>query len=169
MASKKAFRAQSTLRKVQSTLFSMQPATISMSQAHEKTFTLTFGDMAENHVGMQKIGSLAQSGFDLVDMQRAKNWFASRGIVCEMTELNQAITDPYLEQSSEKAYILIARQGLNALLGRDDAADVLYVEQDLLPKDTQARMYGRVVNKHARHNLCFGPVSHTPHIQYNST
>jgi hypothetical protein len=40
--------------------------------------------------------------------------------------------------------------------------DALKEEQDALPKDTKALMWGRVVNKHARHNLCFAPVGHAP-------
>jgi hypothetical protein len=33
-----------------------------------KTFSLTFGDVAENHKGMQKIGTLSNVGFNLSDM-----------------------------------------------------------------------------------------------------
>jgi len=32
-----------------------------------KTFSLTFGDVAENHKGMQKIGTLSNLGFNLSD------------------------------------------------------------------------------------------------------
>ena len=40
--------------------------------------------------------------------------------------------------------------------------DKLFLEQDALEKDTKAFMYGRVVNKHARHNLCFGEEHQEP-------
>jgi hypothetical protein len=43
-----------------------------------------------------------------------------------------------------------------------EGGDALKAEQDALPKDTKALMWGRVVNKHARHNLCFAPVGHAP-------
>ena len=33
-----------------------------------KTFTITFGDVAENHKGMQKIGTLSDVGFNLNDL-----------------------------------------------------------------------------------------------------
>lgn len=60
----------------------------------------------------------------------------------------------------KKAYIFIARKGVSAILHEiDKNADDFYKEQDLLPKDTKAKMYGRVVNKTARHNLCFGAES----------
>jgi len=32
---------------------------------NNKAITMTFGDQAENHVGMQQIGKLATSGFSL--------------------------------------------------------------------------------------------------------
>ena len=41
----------------------------------QSTVTLTFGDQAENHVGMQKIGKLADSGFDYNDLVQAKTKF----------------------------------------------------------------------------------------------
>ena len=38
-----------------------------MSTFQKKTVTLTWGCQAENHVGMQKIGKLAENGFNLID------------------------------------------------------------------------------------------------------
>ena len=37
-----------------------------------KTFSLTFGDVAENHKGMQKIGTLSNNGFNLDDINKMK-------------------------------------------------------------------------------------------------
>jgi len=48
-----------------------------------QTFTITFGDQAENHVGMQKIGQLSQTGFTLEDLNRAKACFEQNGIQSE--------------------------------------------------------------------------------------
>jgi hypothetical protein len=115
----------------------------------DQTFTLTFGDSAENHVGMKKLGALANDGFNLDDLNRAKEYFESRGYVTELIHLG------------ENAYFLIVRSGLNAIVNADD----FYVEQDKLEKDTKAKMYGRVVNKKARHNLCFGDVSIAPNYE----
>jgi hypothetical protein len=60
------------------------------------------------------------------------------------------------------AYILLARGGLNALLHSSTGADEFYHEQLKLPKDTKALMYGKVLNKHARHNLCFDHTAQEP-------
>lgn len=44
------------------------------------TFTLTFGDQAENHAGMKKIGIMAEEGFNLDDLEGAMLWFTQNGI-----------------------------------------------------------------------------------------
>ena len=36
------------------------------------TITITFGDQSENHVGMQKIGKLAENGFTINELNTAK-------------------------------------------------------------------------------------------------
>ena len=38
----------------------------------------------------------------------------------------------------------------------------MYNEQNILDTDKKAFMYGRVLNKRARHNLCFGDYSQEP-------
>jgi alkylated DNA repair dioxygenase AlkB len=150
------------------------------------TITLTFGDQAENHVGMQKIGKMADAGFSSEDMARTRAFFEERGFVCEYIELMDSLvpygqcTDAVDVMPNEKipahlrAPLLIIRGGVNAfsldesLESLSDSstaislADLLYQEQSGLPKDTKAKMYGRVVNKYARHNLCFADESQEP-------
>lgn len=126
-----------------------------------QTFTITFGDQAENHVGMQKIGSLAAEGFNLSDLERAKAWFESRGTTCTLISLHHLLPSE-LQYTENEAYVLVARKGLVALLDRTSGPDDLFQEQEMLDKDRQAFMYGRVVNKHARHNLCFGSFNQEP-------
>ena len=52
--------------------------------------TLTLGDQAENHAGMEKLGELAQEGhgFNLEDLQKAKLKLEEIGIVCEIISLD---------------------------------------------------------------------------------
>jgi len=45
------------------------------------TITITFGDRAENHVGMQKIGQLAENGFSIQDLENAKIYLENKGII----------------------------------------------------------------------------------------
>jgi hypothetical protein len=39
------------------------------------TFTITFGDRAENHQGMQIIGKMAERGFSPEDLRETKDRF----------------------------------------------------------------------------------------------
>jgi hypothetical protein len=125
-----------------------------------QTFTITFGDQAENHVGMQKIGQLSQTGFTLEDLNRAKACFEQNGIQCSLINLKTLLPDEVIA-NAEDAYILIAHQGLNCMI-KPYNSDHFFQEQAALEKDTQAFMYGRVVNKHARYNLCFGSQDQEP-------
>ena len=107
---------------------------------YTQTFTLTFSESVENHAGMQIIGNKCAKGFD-------EDYV--RGLACvfdaECIELG--------DMSQPDACICIFRDGLRRIF--DINPDELYSEQDALEKDTKAFMYGRVVNKKARYNLCF--------------
>lgn len=118
-----------------------------------ETYTLTFGDQAENHVGMQKIGTLADVGFTYDDLIQARDWFRFKGGEADVISLQQPETPD--------AWIMIARRGLASILN-PGTIEQFFDEQQILPKDTQAKMYGRVVQKRARHNLCFDEVAFEP-------
>jgi hypothetical protein len=117
-----------------------------------ETVAITFGDAGENHVGMQKVGSIADSGFTREDLMCAKKFFEDRCCKCEWVDLGR----------DENAAVLIIRDGVECLLGLENGADLLYEEQCSFERDTKAFMYGRVVNKHARHNVCFGETAQEP-------
>lgn len=105
--------------------------------------TITWGDVCENHARMQKIGLLATRGFSIEELEHARDYF-------ENSELIK------LEMKDEKAAVLVIRNGCRAL-GGDSRA--IFAELSALNWDKKAKMYGRVVNKIARHNLCFSDVS----------
>ena len=174
---------------------------VQVSRKYKKTFTITLGDQAENHVGMQKIGSMADKGFTLEDLEVAKAWFESRGVGCELMNLKTACgLEHSLAEKTKDAFVLIARGALDIILSDDEkevgdkseaatsidesvtrhdvstavpvtprpggtVADNFFREQDCLEKDKRAFMYGRVVDKHARHNLCFGEESQEPEYE----
>jgi hypothetical protein len=136
---------------------------------HNKTtITLTFGDVAENHAGMQKVGRMSQIGFTYEDLAASHKFFTDVGYTCELYDLGESAcagTTPeanYAMLRGEKAYFLIIRSGVNYLLGEKDGADNLYTEQKALMWDTKAYMRGRVVNKLARYNLCYDDVAQEP-------
>jgi hypothetical protein len=117
--------------------------------------TLTFGDMAENHKGMEKIGEMAKEGdgFQYKDLKKIK----------KRLQGNADIYDVSYEDN--KAYILVIKDGVNKLLGDMGTKEDLFREQKGLKYDKKAFMYGRVVDKHARWNLCFDEVNRDANYQ----
>ena len=124
----------------------------------KNTITITYGDQAENHVGMQKLGHFADKGFTIQDLLFAKDKFEKIGCACELIDLNQSIKNN--KNNIDKAAILIIRNGVSTLLGVP--AIEMYHEQNNLEWDKKAYMYGKVVNKHARHNLCYADYDQQP-------
>jgi len=126
--------------------------------------TITFGDQAENHVGMQKIGQLADEGFSVDDLKRTLGVFSKLGFKCELIDLNKNLVPKIPEMNNvESAAVLIIRNGIDCILrNMNKTSNDLLLEQLNLKWDTKAKMYGRVVNKKARHNLCYGDKSQEP-------
>lgn len=133
--------------------------------------TLTAGDQAENHAGMAKIGTLSDRGFTEADLLQAAAHFPPERV--ELVRLHDALPArargraatsggeaPARDRSRDaldaheeddrppEAFVLILRAAVP-----NHAA--LLAEMLSLPWDTKAKMRGRVVHKHARHNLCF--------------
>jgi hypothetical protein len=127
------------------------------------TFSLTFGDVAENHKGMQKMGTISDVGFNLTDLHKMKDWFEYQGCKCNIINLHWLLDEQFQENNT--AYILIIKNAVNVLLEDECGNNKLYNEQNILEKDSKAFMYGRVVNKHARHNLCFGEKNQEPNYE----
>lgn len=123
--------------------------------------TLTFGEVAENHVGMQQMGDKADEGLCLEDLERSKALFETKGFKPYIVHLNEALSevDDVDESKVEEAAVLVIPDGVHAM---DINPDELEKEQNSLTVDTKAFMYGRVVNKKARYNLCFGEDSQEP-------
>lgn len=53
------------------------------------TITITFGDQAENHRGMQKIGKEAKNGYSRKDLELSKEKFEKSGYKCILVNLNE--------------------------------------------------------------------------------
>ena len=92
--------------------------------------TLTFGDVAENHVGMQKIGNLAEQGFTIQHLLHVKEYFDALNVETKIIHLNT----PGIK--ADDAYVLIIKNGVNSLLNDPNGANHLFDEQNLLEKDT---------------------------------
>eukprot|EP00164_Ancoracysta_twista_P013610 GFYU01021801.1.p1 GENE.GFYU01021801.1~~GFYU01021801.1.p1 ORF type:complete len:339 (+),score=20.23 GFYU01021801.1:74-1018(+) len=125
-----------------------------------ETISITLGDCAEGHTGMERLGQAAPEGFDEADLRRAQEYFESRGCECTLDCLNDQLPGEVV--GVECAFVLFIRKGVNKLLSQSSTedgggADALIRELTTrFEWDKKARMRGRVVNKHARHNVCFG-------------
>ena len=127
------------------------------------TVTLTFGDVAESHVGMQKIGKMAEHGFSLGDIKKARTWFKERGCKTMIVKLNDFLPKSVGDRDEEKellkvqdAYIFVARNGLKHLIGDDIGSNLL---TEMLFFEWDKKIYNvkkkTVQNKNARYNLNF--------------
>ena len=122
----------------------------------KETFTITFGDKAENHAGMQCIGNSALFGYSKIDLIKMQNWFINKNLKSEVIDLSYNNSESDIK--TPEAYLLIVKNGASAFCNTND----LFNELKNLKWDSKAFMKGRVVNKHARHNLCFGDKYQSP-------
>lgn len=123
-----------------------------------KTSTITFGDVAENHVGMEQIGKLHKSGYSLDTLLNVQRRLESEGVTCELIPLHSHWKG---KGTVKEAYVLVIRKGTQHIL-KIDNTKTLISENDVLDVDKHALMRGRVVNKHARWNLCFADEDQEP-------
>lgn len=156
----------------------------------KQTWTITFGECVENHAGMVKHGTLAKEGFSRDDLASAKQFAESKGLSTEFYDLSKELPEKYHStvQNLNDACILIIRNGIkmffdNSLQAPTNASSQTSANININTVspakytiesfdrevratknivDKKALMYGRVVNKHARHNLCFADTKQAP-------
>ena len=130
---------------------------------YNDTYTITFGGQVENHVGMEKIGKLDEEGFSISDLEEAKIEFENQGCKCELINLKEAVdfhkfVNFHESIDFQEAAVLIIRKGADQFAD----SDKLYEEQSNLTWDKKAKQRGKVVNKHARWNLCYADFDQEP-------
>jgi|694.fasta_scaffold12263_13 hypothetical protein len=132
----------------------------------KSAITITLGDQAENHKGMQIIGKMADCGFTNEELERAKNIFEQEGCSCEFVDLKERLISTWKNEDLieiEDASVLIVRGAVTHILSKVGFdADYIFEEQANLDVDRKAFMYGRVVEKSARYNLCFDDTEQEP-------
>lgn len=144
------------LQKIENFLFIFS-LKMNLTNEPTDTFTLTFGEQAENHKGMEILGDGLRDGLTKNELLEAQEILEEKyDVDCEFVEM---------EYKDESAYVLVARKGVDAILGRPQANKEIYTTLKALDWDKQAFMYGRVVNKNARHNLCFGLENREPEYE----
>lgn len=131
-------------------------------EASTATITITFGEVAENHVGNQQIGEMSDKGFSIKNLKKAKKILKKKGIECELIDLVKKSGES--KEDYEPAFVLIARNFLR-LFKDTFTPDEMENELISLDWDKKAFMRGRVVNKRARFNLCFDDESQEPEYE----
>lgn len=131
----------------------------------KQTWTFTFCESAENHVGMQILGQKAKTGFSLSDLEGAKKIAEDHGLQVEMVNLHPNLPAE-TNSAGLEAYVLVIRQGWK-LFFNDNEYDQFLRETKDSEKivDKKAWMKGRVVNKKARYNLCYADFSQQPNYE----
>ncbi len=126
------------------------------------TWTFTFGECVENHAGMQKIGFTgeANSGFSFDDLVKAGWYFKNKNFDVEFFRLTDALPEnvkSLLPQNEiNTAYLLIIRKGMKCIFNENEYNNfITETEHTKNIVDKKALMRGKVVNKHARWNLCY--------------
>jgi alkylated DNA repair dioxygenase AlkB len=106
-----------------------------------ESITLTFCDVAENHVGMQQLGALASEGYSVAFLRT-------------------------LLDSVPRAEWISLGEDVGVLILREFVADhaALFGALSALPWDTKYfdRRRSKVLNKRARFNLCFADTEQEP-------
>jgi hypothetical protein len=129
--------------------------------------TLTLGDQAENHAGMEKLGELVSEGegFNFEDLKNMKEKLEEIEALCELIPLYLYEDLNKIDNSTEvpeDAFVLVIRDGVNKILENTIDAEEMFKEHINLNVDKMAWMRGKVVNKHARWNLCFDAENREP-------
>jgi hypothetical protein len=122
-----------------------------------KCYTITFGEVAENHHGMQKIGSLHEKGYTLEQILKIKSLLKTEGVRSQVYALHNYVT----ECGASEAFLLVIRKGVQHILKTEGTVELM-AENDELDMDKRAFMKGRVVQKRARWNLCFADEEQVP-------
>ena len=112
--------------------------------------TITFGDCSENHVGMEQIGNISEKGYTSEDLDIISNNFQGKEI--ERIDLTSYLgNENYI---GEKPELLIIRNAIENHL--EIFKELNSLEWDSKYFDTRRQ---KVLNKHARTNLCFSNYS----------
>jgi hypothetical protein len=134
---------------------------------NNETISLTFGDAGENHIGMDMIGEkvVDGEGFNSDDLNKTKALFEENDYICEMYNLNDLVIDPIIKSNLESASLLVIRNGINFFLEKYDKTaedlcnELIQFKWDTKYYDTRRK---RVLNKHARSNVCFNDIGQEP-------
>lgn len=130
-----------------------------------KTWTITFSESVENHVGMQQIGTRAASGVSCTELDTISAYLTSINAKSELYNLASVL--PKENQTTEtEAKLLIVRNGVELLMGSHNKSGLckeIYATEEVVNKKVWMR--GAVKNKNARWNCYFADTAQEPNYE----
>ena len=96
----------------------------------KRVYTVTFGDVAENHVRMQKIGVLAKDCYSVEKVDALAARLTEKGLKCEVVNLSDHWSG---EGVVTKAAVLVIRKGVQHIIEKENT-EALMREQLLQQK-----------------------------------
>lgn len=131
---------------------------VSSNMFSRGTVTITFGDVAENHVGNQQIGVMSEVGFTVEDLQAIQNRMIERyGAITSLINLNEESGSDVIRGGGEQASVLVIRNAVDLFLGNKLYQDDKSVYQELVNLNWDKKFYDarrkKVLNKQARWNI----------------
>lgn len=136
-----------------------------------ETITLTFGDNAVSHIGMNNINNELKEGFSYDDLNKCKSFFELNNYYCSLYNLNDLLINCNTDINTDikdVASLLVIKNGLNYFLKNNNASiENLYKELKSFQWDTKYfdNRRNKVLNKQARYNICFGDLNIFPNYE----
>tara|TARA_B100001540_G_C15801729_1_gene640190 strand:+ start:350 stop:1156 length:807 start_codon:yes stop_codon:yes gene_type:complete len=137
-----------------------------------ETISLTFGDQGENHVGMKKHGMIVQKGDGLTldDLVSISKPFKESKYTVEIYDLCNQYNPIESENNItlDPAYVCVIRKGMDYILNKhnktnqDLCKEMISFDWDKKYYDTRRK---KVLNKNARHNVCFDDEQNVPNYE----
>tara|TARA_B100001063_G_C16776420_1_gene565806 strand:- start:178 stop:1050 length:873 start_codon:yes stop_codon:yes gene_type:complete len=149
LAAMQAKQAESKAKK-------MRPRKKREKPVPEEAFSITICESGENHTGMEILGKKAEEGFSINELMEAKERAERDGFECEYFDLKELGLGEEKEryERADEAGVLIIRD----VLGKFGATKK-GLEEEMKSFDCDKKYFDtrrqKVLNKNARHNVCF--------------
>jgi hypothetical protein len=115
---------------------------------YNSTFTITFGEKVENHIGNQQIGDDINSGLSYKQLEKIEKKLIKKNYKCKLINLNNLLIDEYKNNATQAGILIIK----NFTQKNDELYKLL----------SDLNWDKKVVNKHARYDVCFADFSQEP-------
>lgn len=121
------------------------------------TITLTFSECVENSTGMEHIGDTSNMGFKKNDIYKAINYCKTHNIEYTLYDLSKIIPPGAI--NGDCCLFLVMKQFINNEKSKQMFDMLSQLNWDSKYFDVRRN---KVLNKHARHNLCFANYNSEP-------